>query len=60
MTKEEFKSKRLQFGLNLREMAEQMGYASAGAIYNKENGDRPVSERDVKLLRLLEIKFEKK
>ena len=60
MNSEQFKEKRQSLGLTLRQMAKEMGYASAGAIHNKEKGERPVSERDIKLLKLLEIKFEKK
>ena len=51
MEKEDFKQARVLMGLSLKAMADLIGYASAGAIHDKETGRRPITKRDVLLLK---------
>ena len=60
MEAKELKQKRISWALTQRQMAHEMGYSDAPAVYYKENGMRPINDRDVMILDLLEIKFKKK
>ena len=46
----DLKETRLALSISQREMAARMGYKNAQTISDKENGRKPVTERDRRLL----------